>query len=647
MGQRARAKAVTEEVKRAGGTSLDALLALLSQAIIGPPCPTPVCDDKHHLQQIRLLSNSLDKIMAEERSMRTSRSPKLPQRKQDIQASTTTTEVDSGAEARFAKLVEWLEQNGARLQGAKITGGLPEGAGVIALEDIKQGSFVASVPLSCMMSTSTAVTDYRILSLLQQDQLLQMVSSLLLVLHLLFEKHAPLGRPGEPGPPQSFWKPYIDALPPHEAAAPAGTEKRRSHRPDFALPLFYSDEALHLLTGTGYLHEIHTHWLDFVRQYVHLLGLLRAMRQDDGQGGLKPLDISWFTFEQYRWAVSVVMSRQNELLIPIVPGDAARRLALIPLFDLFNHEAGDVTSTFDASDMTMSVTAKRDFRAGDQVYICYGPRTNVQLLKYSGFVPRGNPYNAICLPTLVDTGDPLYRNKMATLQALERAGALQGGPPFTRREMLVYGDGRVSPQLATWLRVVATGPDGAARLSDILRDSLTIKPGAGPKPGVSLPPADGASGVIKMVDGGNGSAGNAGGGGGGEGGKNEEVGNAACDHRGGECGHVEGAAPGRAGGDGGTPADVVEWQGSMDELEFLAAKCQSRLENQFARWYVKPGAGGAAAAAAGGGVKAWSGDDEDAVDCAVVAAFCEEEVRTLQRFVDMHARAVARTGAVG
>ena len=43
-------------------------------------------------------------------------------------------------------------------------------------------------------------------------------------------------------------------------------------------------------------------------------------------------EVSLFTYEEYVWAIAVVMSRQN-----VVPVDHHQEFALIPLWDLFNH----------------------------------------------------------------------------------------------------------------------------------------------------------------------------------------------------------------------------------------------------------------------------------------------------------------------
>ena len=44
-----------------------------------------------------------------------------------------------------------------------------------------------------------------------------------------------------------------------------------------------------------------------------------------------------FTYEEYRWAVGIVMSRQN-----YVPVNGTPQICLIPLWDMLNHDEGVV-----------------------------------------------------------------------------------------------------------------------------------------------------------------------------------------------------------------------------------------------------------------------------------------------------------------
>jgi hypothetical protein len=126
-------------------------------------------------------------------------------------------------------------------------------------------------------------------------------------------------------------------------------------------------------------HLSHSAW----RQLKHLRVLLSTF----GRSVMNQLVI--FTKPYF-----VVMTRQNP-----VPGrqdiQASPDLALIPLLDMFNHEEGEITCHFDVSQQHMELTAKRPFQQGEQVFICYGNRSNSELLLYSGFVPDYNSKDRI------------------------------------------------------------------------------------------------------------------------------------------------------------------------------------------------------------------------------------------------------------
>lgn len=73
------------------------------------------------------------------------------------------------------------------------------------------------------------------------------------------------------------------------------------------------------------------------RQYLHLLDLLQKLPNP-------PIQPQLFTFAAFRWAVAVVMTRQNNIPIIENEGKNSHRtaVALIPVFDMPNHKAGEV-----------------------------------------------------------------------------------------------------------------------------------------------------------------------------------------------------------------------------------------------------------------------------------------------------------------
>lgn len=105
-----------------------------------------------------------------------------------------------------------------------------------------------------------------------------------------------------------------------------------------------------------------------------------------------PVFQSGFLYDDFIWAVSCVMSRQNE--IPSKLGVATPTLALIPLWDLCNHASGHISTFYNVEQSTCDCYAQQDFRVGDEFTIFYGPRTNSELLLQQGFVYRQNEFDS-------------------------------------------------------------------------------------------------------------------------------------------------------------------------------------------------------------------------------------------------------------
>ena len=77
-----------------------------------------------------------------------------------------------------------------------------------------------------------------------------------------------------------------------------------------------------------------------------------------------PALISLFSLDYCRWAVSSVMTRQNQS--PTEDGSRVT-LALIPLWDMCNHTSGLITTGYNLEDDRCECVALQDFRAGEQV----------------------------------------------------------------------------------------------------------------------------------------------------------------------------------------------------------------------------------------------------------------------------------------
>ena len=99
-----------------------------------------------------------------------------------------------------------------------------------------------------------------------------------------------------------------------------------------------------------------------------------------------------FYFEDFVWAVSSVMTRQNE--IPIRDGRTSA-LALIPLWDLGNHTNSLMGTDFNTETQACDCYAAHFTKAGEEFTIFYGARTNAELFIHQGFVFPANEHDSL------------------------------------------------------------------------------------------------------------------------------------------------------------------------------------------------------------------------------------------------------------
>ncbi|NXX01034.1 SETD3 methyltransferase, partial [Larus smithsonianus] len=142
-------------------------------------------------------------------------------------------------------------------------------------------------------------------SLYSQDRILQAMGNITLAFHLLCER----------ANPNSFWLPYIQTLP-----------------SEYDTPLYFEEDEVQYLQSTQAIHDVFSQYKNTARQYAYFYKVI----QTHPNASKLPLKDS-FTYDDYRWAVSSVMTRQNQ--IPTEDGSRVT-LALIPLWDMCNHTNG-------------------------------------------------------------------------------------------------------------------------------------------------------------------------------------------------------------------------------------------------------------------------------------------------------------------
>eukprot|EP00475_Leptophrys_vorax_P044814 TRINITY_DN9108_c0_g1_i1.p1 TRINITY_DN9108_c0_g1~~TRINITY_DN9108_c0_g1_i1.p1 ORF type:complete len:498 (+),score=150.38 TRINITY_DN9108_c0_g1_i1:56-1495(+) len=275
------------------------------------------------------------------------------------------SKVDDEKEA-IAGLSEWIKVNapdshiGTRFEFAI---GLPEGNGVVALEDIPKGRQFMAIPRKLMITTTSAC-EAQIGKMLVYDQMCLNTPSLFLVMHLIYEARNP----------DSFWKPYINALP-------------KSPR----LPLYFSLEELETLRGSPTFPELLKLVRATLKQYTYLYDRVKTYEE--------LLKLSPPTWREFLWAVTICMARQNR-----IPSSEAGQmeLCLIPGWDMCNYKDGEMATYFDPESQVSGSFTMEDVKQGDQIYIYYGARPNSELFLYSGFVYDNHSSDAVKLSFSLD-----------------------------------------------------------------------------------------------------------------------------------------------------------------------------------------------------------------------------------------------------
>ncbi|XP_072164182.1 actin-histidine N-methyltransferase-like [Diadema setosum] len=290
-------------------------------------------------------------------------------------------------ESHFPEFIDWLESNGVSIKCVEITR-YEEGYGLQATQDIKMDEEVMCIPRK-MMLTDQNSEDSLLGELMKTDRLLKGMANVRLAIFLIKEKLKP----------NSFFHPYLNILP-----------------ATYSLPLYFNLAELQMLQGSPVYSETLKQHKSIARQYAYLYKLFSV--PEYSKLHLREA----FTYDMYRWAVATVMSRQNQ--IPSQDG-MVPSLALIPLWDMCNHANGEMKTDFDQERDACVNMAMADFKAGEQIYICYGRRSNADLLLYSGFVYPDNSCDSMAIQLGLSSSDRLYAMKAQLCAIIRCLGSMQ------------------------------------------------------------------------------------------------------------------------------------------------------------------------------------------------------------------------------
>lgn len=279
-----------------------------------------------------------------------------------------------------------LAQNGLRLD---FVSNDVQNATLFATRDIPANDVLVTVPSSLMLTSSFSKRRQSLSKLAQVFPAISSNPSLALVLSLLAES----------ADPTSQFAPYIAILP-------------STHTLPFAS--FTAKETLALAPSKARATVIQVLRAQ-IRDYTHVFQAVSRLRPDD-----LPLNI--MSFSNWRWAVSVIMSRQNDVPVPkdwnAQPEGSV--MACVPLWDMFNHEPGEVSTAvvMQGSDVMVECHAMRAFEKGEPVTMTYGNRPNSSLAVFSGFVSESNMYDEVPVIMAIPTVVPLAPLKARVLSKL-------------------------------------------------------------------------------------------------------------------------------------------------------------------------------------------------------------------------------------
>eukprot|EP01127_Copromyxa_protea_P000620 TRINITY_DN1052_c0_g4_i1.p1 TRINITY_DN1052_c0_g4~~TRINITY_DN1052_c0_g4_i1.p1 ORF type:complete len:499 (-),score=127.36 TRINITY_DN1052_c0_g4_i1:47-1516(-) len=275
---------------------------------------------------------------------------------------------------------KWFRENGfPEVDDYEVVYDQAQGFGLTTKKDLKRGDVVFQVPSKFMMTNVSALESAKPALLIHNDQLLQNVYSLSLSLHLLIEKYEL----------ESFWAPYINSLPNVYGSA-----------------FYWSAKDLAKLEGSKAHWEISKMKAAVAKQYCHCYFRLEKQLE------FAVMKRESFNWDAFLWSITTVFSRQNKILVNGASGRQVEALALIPFFDLINHEGfGELSSEYDIENKCLRLLAVKDLKAGEQITMHYGDRPNIELVLNQGFFVPNNPNSFTTIEMALLSADKLKQQK--------------------------------------------------------------------------------------------------------------------------------------------------------------------------------------------------------------------------------------------
>jgi len=250
----------------------------------------------------------------------------------------------------FSNFIKWLCDNGAKFPNLNITHYNENFRGIITNKNIHAGKVILNVPHSCIITTIKAKKSQVGIEL-ENSGFTNHSSHTWLALYILQEKLNPT----------SFWKPYLDILPPSYD--------------DF--PQFYSSDELKQLTGSFVLDMIRSRNLNLEKEYNELVAVL-------------PIFGKKMSLRDYIWVRIAIVSRVFQINL----SKNENTQGLVPMADMLNHSKTPGTRwSYVPDDDAFVIVSDSFIFKGKEVFDTYGPKCNSRYLVNYGFTLKDNHEN--------------------------------------------------------------------------------------------------------------------------------------------------------------------------------------------------------------------------------------------------------------
>ncbi|NXY86454.1 SETD4 protein, partial [Alcedo cyanopectus] len=329
--------------------------------------------------------------------------------------------VNCSHKLEYIKLKKWLKDRGFKDNSLRPAEFWDTGRGLMTTKALQAGDLIISLPEKCLLTTGTVLS-----SCLGEyiKKWKPPVSPLVaLCTFLMAEKHA-----GE----KSLWKPYLDVLP-QTYTCPVCWE----HNVVTLLPEPLRKKAQEQKT------EVHDLYMSSKAFFSSLQPLFA-----ENTGSIfnySALEWAWCTINTR----TVYMKHSQRDCFSLEPDI----YALAPYLDLLNHSPDiQVKAAYNEQTRSYEIWINSQCKKYEEVFICYGPHDNQQLLLEYGFVAMNNPHSSVHVSpdTLLKYFPPLDKQRNAKLSILKDHNFL---------ENLTFGWDGPSWRLLTALKVLSLAAD--------------------------------------------------------------------------------------------------------------------------------------------------------------------------------------------